>query len=315
MIEARGLVKRYGRRLALGGVSLDAAPGDVVGLVGPNGAGKTTCLRVLASLLRPDAGSARVAGLDVVRDAEAVRGRIGYMPERFGLYDELTLEQYLDFFARVYGLVGAARRRHVEAALDLVDLLPKRHDRCEGLSKGARQRLFLSRTLLHDPDVLLLDEPASGLDPQARLDLRALLQDLAGRGKTVLLSSHVLSELEQVCSRVVVVEAGRVAFAGSLDDMRDALGGERRVRIRFVDDASAALAVSILEGLPEAPDRSLGPLDQEGSVVALPVTASPEAVADLHRALVTGGARVFTFEVEAPTLEALFLDLTRGEVV
>ena len=314
MIEARDLVKRFGRRLALGGVSFDAAPGDVVGLIGPNGAGKTTSLRILASLLRPDAGVARVAGRDVALEAEAVRERIGYMPERFGLYDELTLQQYLDFFARVYGLVGAERRRQVEAALDLVDLLPKRGDRCEGLSKGARQRLFLARTLLHGPDVLLLDEPASGLDPQARLDLRALISDLAEQGKAVVLSSHVLSELEQVCTRVAVLEAGRVVFSGGLDELRSGSGGEHRVRVLLVAEEDAARAVALLTALPEAPGRSVGPIDQDGAELGFPVTATPEGVADLHRALVQGGARVFSFEVEAPSLESLFLDLTRGRI-
>ncbi|MDC3378869.1 ABC transporter ATP-binding protein [Planctomycetota bacterium] len=151
MIEARGLAKRFGPRLALAGVDLDAEPGDVLGLIGPNGAGKTTTIKILATLVQPDAGSARVAGIDAVQDADTLRARIGYMPERFGLYDELTCEQYLDFFARVHGYAGRARRAQVAGVLELTDLTAKREDPCEGLSKGVRQRLFLAKTLLHDP--------------------------------------------------------------------------------------------------------------------------------------------------------------------
>src|SRR5690606_36534450 len=146
----------------------------------------------------PDAGAARVAGLDVVRDATRLRGAIGFMPERFGLYDELTIEQYLEFFARVHGFKGKARRAQVDAVLELTDLVHKRGDPCEGLSKGVRQRVYLAKTLLHDPAVLLLDEPSSGLDPQARIDLRALLSELSGQGKTILVSSHILSELDLI---------------------------------------------------------------------------------------------------------------------
>ncbi len=314
MIEAQGLARRYGRRLALAGVDLAAEPGDVLGLIGPNGAGKTTTIRILASLLRPDAGWARIAGLDVVEQVGAVRAAIGYMPELFGLYDELTVEQYLDVFARVYGFSGRARRAQLDAVLELVDLGAKRRDRCEGLSKGVRQRLYLARTLLHDPPVLLLDEPASGLDPQARIDLRALLGVLRAQGKTILISSHILSELEQVCSRVVVIEGGRLAYAGSIQEVRERLGGERRVRVRLVTPEDAARAAAALAPLVADPEWTLTPPEVEGAELRLRLSASPERVAELHRRLVAAEARVYSFEVEAQTLEALFLDVTRGQV-
>ena len=310
MILARGLAKRFGSSLALRGVSLDAAPGDVVGLIGPNGAGKTTTIRILASLIPPDTGRAEVAGCDVVEDVEELRRRIGFMPELFGLYDELTIEQYLDFFARVYGFRGRARRRIVEEVLDLVDLAPKREDRCEGLSKGVRQRVYLARTLLHDPQVLLLDEPASGLDPQARIDLRVLLGHLQDQGKTLLVSSHILSELEQVCTRVVVIEAGRVRFAGTMAEVSETLG-EREISLRLLDEAGAAAAEALLSAHPRLEANEL---TRQGARLTFRLSAPPEEVAGLHRELVEAGVSVFSFEVREPSLESLFLDVTQGVV-
>ncbi|MGE0707578.1 MAG: ATP-binding cassette domain-containing protein [Planctomycetota bacterium] len=309
MIEARGLAKRFGKHLALRGVDLAAEPGDVLGLIGPNGAGKTTTIRILASLLAPDTGSARVAGFDVVHEVDALRARVGYMPELFGLYDELTVEQYLDFFARVYGFAGRLRRRQVEGVLELVDLRGKRNDRCEGLSKGVRQRLYLARTLLHDPPVLLLDEPASGLDPQARIDLRVLLMQLVEQKKTLLVSSHILSELEQVCTRVVVIESGRVRFSGTLREVARSLG-EREVRIRLHDATRTAEVEAHLRAL-EAPVREL---EVEGSELHFRLAVSEEEAGELLRALVVAGLPVFSFDVREPSLETLFLDVTRGEV-
>ena len=309
MIEARGLAKRYGRRLALGGLDLEAGPGDVVGLIGPNGAGKSTTIRILATLLLPDAGRATVAGLDVVQDAARLRGRVGYMPERFGLYDELSLEQYLDVFARVYGFTGRRRRGVVDQVLELTDLVPKRKDRCEGLSKGVRQRLFLAKTLLHDPQVLLLDEPSSGLDPQARIDLRALLGALREQGKTLLVSSHILSELERLCTRVAVIEGGVVRFAGSLDEAARRLGDRQRIKVRHLDEAAAERTRALLEQ-----DARVGELRREGTLVELALHAPREEVPGLHRALVEAGVPVLAFEVESPDLESLFLEVTRGMI-
>lgn len=310
MIVARGLAKRFGRSLALRGVSLDAGPGDVVGLIGPNGAGKTTTIRILASLIPPDTGHAQVAGCDVVKDVERLRSRIGFMPELFGLYDELTIEQYLDFFARVYGFSGRGRRRIVDEVLDLVDLAPKREDRCEGLSKGVRQRVYLARTLLHDPQVLLLDEPASGLDPQARIDLRVLLGHLQAQGKTLLVSSHILSELEQVCTRVVVIEAGRVRFAGTMAEVSETLG-EREVTLRLLDEAGAIRAEALVSNHPTL---AANELERTGPRLSFRLSAAPQEVADLHRELVSAGVSVFSFEVREPSLESLFLDVTQGVV-
>ncbi len=303
MIEARGLVKRFGPRLAVRGVDLDAGPGDVLGLIGPNGAGKTTTIRILGTLLVPDAGMARVAGLDVVRDAPRLRAAIGFMP------DELTIDQYLEFFARVHGFKGKARRAQVDAVLELTDLTHKRGDPCEGLSKGVRQRVYLAKTLLHDPPVLLLDEPSSGLDPQARIDLRALLSELAGQGKTILVSSHILTELDLICSRVAVIEGGRVRFSGTLDDVARRRAREHRVRVRALDPAHVARARDLLEGDERVLDAEVD--DRELRLVFCGDAAEVPA---LHRRLVQGDVEVYAFEVAEPSLEDLFMEVTRGEV-
>jgi ABC-2 type transport system ATP-binding protein len=309
MIEAQGLAKRFGKHLALRGVDLAADAGDVLGLIGPNGAGKTTTIRILASLLAPDTGKAKVAGYDVVHEVGRLRANVGYMPELFGLYDELTVEQYLDFFARVYGFSGRERRRQVEGVLDLVDLAPKRSDRCDGLSKGVRQRLYLARTLLHDPKVLLLDEPASGLDPQARIDLRYLLTQLQEQGKTLLVSSHILSELEQICTRVVVIESGRVRFAGTLREVSETLG-EREVTIRLSDASQAGAVEAHLLAL------DIPPLDLvvEGTQLSFRLALDEAQATTLLRELVGAGLPIYSFDVRQASLESLFLGVTRGEV-
>jgi ABC-2 type transport system ATP-binding protein len=308
VIEARALVRRFGPRMALLGVDLDAAPGDVLGLIGPNGAGKSTTIRILSTLLAPDGGRATVAGLDVVKDAARLRGAIGFMPERFGLYDELTIEQYLEFFARIHGVPPKQRQAAVDGVLELTELGPKRKDPCEGLSKGVRQRVYLAKTLLHDPKVLLLDEPSSGLDPQARIDLRVLIETLRDQGKTILISSHILSELDAVCTRVAVIEGGRVRFAGSTADVA-ARSRAPRLRLRLLDPTHAERADALLRADPRCEQ-----VTRDGQEVTLILQGDPAAVAGLHRTLVLADVSVYAFEVEAPTLEALFLEVTRGEV-
>ncbi|MBA2275998.1 MAG: ABC transporter ATP-binding protein, partial [Chloroflexi bacterium] len=199
-LRTKGLVKRYGRKLAVAGVDLEIAPGEIFGLVGPNGAGKTTTIRMLATLLAPSAGEAEICGYDVARQPDAVRAVIGYMPDTFGVYDDMRVWEYLDFFARCYGISATRRRQMVGDLLELVDLTDKREDYVQALSRGMQQRLCLAHALAHDPQVLLLDEPASGLDPRARAELRELLRELRSLGKTIVISSHILPELEELCT-------------------------------------------------------------------------------------------------------------------
>ncbi|HWH23404.1 MAG TPA: ABC transporter ATP-binding protein, partial [Candidatus Limnocylindria bacterium] len=205
-LKADGLSKRYGRTLAVAGVDLAVEEGEIFGLVGPNGAGKTTTLKMLATLLVPSNGDAEIGGHSVRREPDAVRSVIGYMPDTFGVYDDMRAWEYLDFFGRCYGMSAARRRQMIGDLLELVDLADKRDAYVQSLSRGMQQRLCLAHALVHDPQVLLLDEPASGLDPRARVELRELLRELRALGKTILISSHILPELEELCTSVAIID-------------------------------------------------------------------------------------------------------------
>ncbi len=228
IVQATGLVKRYDRTVAVGGLDLDVAEGEIFGLVGPNGAGKTTTLRILATLLVPDQGDAEIAGASVRRNPNDVRRVLGFMPDSFGVYDDMKVWEYLDFFARCYGIPADRRRRMIGDLLELVDLGPKRDTYVQGLSRGMQQRLCLAHALVHDPQVLLLDEPASGLDPRARVELRELLRELRRLGKTILVSSHILPELEELCTSVAIIDRGQVLAHGRVADI------EKRLRVGAV---------------------------------------------------------------------------------
>lgn len=219
MIEIRGLSKWYDEFLAVNQLSFTVQKGDIFGFIGPNGAGKTTTMRVLATLLEPSAGDAFVGGHSVIDEPEKVRKVLGYMPDYYGVYDGLTVWEYLDFFAAAYGIPRARRRRILEDVMELTDLKDLRDRRANELSKGMTQRLCLGKTLIHDPEVLVLDEPAAGLDPRARIELRILLKELRDMGKTILISSHILTELADMCNAVAIIERGRLIASGSIEEI------------------------------------------------------------------------------------------------
>ena len=265
IVRTEGLVKRYDSTLAVAGIDLSVEQGEIFGLVGPNGAGKTTTLRILATLLLPSAGTAEIAGMSVTRNPDQVRRVLGFMPDSFGVYDDMKVWEYLDFFARCYGIGPADRRRMIGDLLELVDLGRKRDDYVQTLSRGMQQRLCLAHALVHDPLVLLLDEPASGLDPRARVELRELLRELRSLGKTILISSHILPELEELCTSVAIVDRGQVLAQGRVADIERRLrfGAVLRVRLllegealeaardRFAQDADVASAVLLDDGTIE----------------------------------------------------------------
>ena len=307
IVEAVGLVKRYDRTLAVAGVDLAVGAGEIFGLVGPNGAGKTTTLRILATLIRPDGGDGHVAGFSLARQPNDVRRVIGFMPDSFGVYDEMKVWEYLDFFARCYGIAPAQRRRTISDLLELVDLAPKRDTYVQGLSRGMQQRLCLAHALVHDPQVLLLDEPASGLDPRARVELRELLRELRSLGKTILVSSHILPELEELCTSVAIIDRGRVLAHGQVAEIERRLRVGAVYRIRILGDAPTLEAARAwLEARPEVAAASIRP-DGE---IEIGFHGDDEAAARLLSDAIHMGGRIVTFARAASDLEELFLQVT-----
>jgi len=300
IVRTEGLVKRYDSTLAVAGIDLSVQEGEIFGLVGPNGAGKTTTLRILATLLMPSAGTAEIAGMSVTRNPDQVRRVLGFMPDAFGVYDDMKVWEYLDFFARCYGISPADRRRMIGDLLELVDLGSKRHQYVQTLSRGMQQRLCLAHALVHDPQVLLLDEPASGLDPRARVELRELLRELRTLGKTILISSHILPELEELCTSVAIVDRGQVLAQGRVSDIERRLrfGAVLRVRLllegealeaarqRFADDADVATAVLLEDGTIElgfrGDDAASARLLSESVAAGLPIVSFARAASDLE---------------------------------
>jgi ABC-2 type transport system ATP-binding protein len=296
---------RYGPLRALDRASLRVPLGGLCGLIGPNGAGKTTAMRLIATDLVADGGEVEVFGHALPREGDAVRRRLGFMPDAVGLYEELTLVEYLDFFAAFYGLSPARRASAVEATLDLTGLRRLAVRRLTGLSKGERQRVSLARTLIHDPELLLLDEPAEGLDPRARVELRELLLLLHERGKTILISSHILAELEEICTHVILIDRGQVLFQGS----RRKLLADRLqrcvVRIESLDPIGP-----LVERLSREPGVAL--VDESGAAVAAEVPGDPRFSSELLARLVAAGFRISSFARRTDSLETVYLRLTQA---
>jgi ABC-2 type transport system ATP-binding protein len=307
IVETTGLVKRYDGTLAVAGLDLAIEPGEIFGLVGPNGAGKTTTLRMLATLLRPSAGDAAIDGWSVTRNPDEVRRVLGFMPDVFGVYDDMKVWEYLDFFARCYGLPAAARRRMIADLLELVDLADRRDDYVQTLSRGMEQRLCLAHALVHDPKVLLLDEPASGLDPRARVELRELLRELRALGKTIVISSHILPELEELCTSVAIVDRGQVLAQGRVTDI------ERRLRFGAVLRVRLLLEGAALEAARDtfAADADVASASiLEDGTIELGFRGDDEASARLLAASVSAGLPIVSFARAASDLEELFLQVT-----
>ncbi|MDN5348242.1 MAG: type transport system ATP-binding protein [Clostridia bacterium] len=303
MITVCGLEKNYGRVKALRGINMHVPEKAVYGFIGQNGAGKTTTLRILAGLLLPSAGEARIAGYDILRQPREIRDVIGYMPDFFGVYDDLRAGEYLEFYAAAYGIRGKAARELRDYLLELVDLSDKRDAFVDTLSRGMQQRLCLARALIHDPQVLLLDEPASGLDPLARVEMRELLKELCHLGKTIVISSHILSELADLCTHIGMVAEGRVIREGPLNEVL-ASSQERKISLRCLGPVEAA--VEILESWPGAKI-----LNRAGQQVEFSLSDGPEEAAALLRALAASEAEVVHFAETERSLEDTFLKLAR----
>ncbi len=306
-IELRHLHRMFDDTHAVNDVSFEVYAGEVFGYIGPNGAGKTTSMRILATLDEPTAGDALVDGFSVIDDPDRVRRRLGFMPDFFGTYPNVNVREYLDFFARSYGLRGADRNDAVDSVMGFTGLDVLATKPIDGLSKGMKQRLCLGRTMIHDPSVLVLDEPAAGLDPRARIELREMIAALAKQGKAVLISSHILTELAEICDRVGIIEQGRLVATGSVSEISSRMKDRARVRIRVLHDAGP-----LRDWL--APRDDVDEIHAEGKLVAFSHVGDRESEAALLRGIVEAGFDVVEFGAQHKSLEDIFLQVTEGRV-
>ncbi len=305
-VQTMGLTRVYGSMTALSSLDLTINQGDLFGFIGSNGAGKTTTLRILATFLQPSSGTARVLGHDVVADADAVRHVIGYMPDFFGVYKDMEVTEYLDFFGACYKIPTAKREQTVSDVLELVGLSEKRGALIGALSRGMQQRLGLARVLIHDPKVLLLDEPASGLDPRARIEMMAILQELQRMKKTIIISSHILSELQSLCNRVAIIERGKLIYSGPVQGVRDQMAAGLVYWVNIVGDTSRA--IEVLKARPEVAEAV--PVDGQVKVTFKSHDIDPSWLPEV---LVHCGIKFTGLWEDELGLEEVFLRVTKGE--
>ena len=307
MIETNQLTKRYGDLIAVNNINLKLAEGDVFGFIGPNGSGKTTTMRMLATLLSPDYGEAYVCGKSIYTHPQEIRRLVGFMPDFFGVYDDMTVIEYLEFFAAAYRINGPSRRKVCEEKLELVDMAFKRDAMVNQLSRGQTQRIGLARVLLHEPQVLLLDEPASGLDPRARIEIRNLLKKLGEMKKTVIVSSHILPELADVCTRVGMIEKGHLIVDGHVDEVMRKARRSILLLIRVKDRTEAAAA--LLEQ-----HSGVQSLEIKNGTIFATLNSDVLDYSDLPTLLLESGFKLTLFREEEVNLETAFMELTKGLV-
>ena len=307
MIELIDFGKDYGDFTAVERLNLTIPAGEMFGFIGPNGAGKSTTMRFLATLLKATRGEGVVNGHSVTRDPMSVRQSVGYMPDSFGVYDGMKVWEFLDFFAVAYRIGRSKRKQVITDVLELLDLTYKRDDYVNGLSRGMKQRLCLAKTLVHDPPVLILDEPASGLDPRARVEVKALLKELRKMGKTILISSHILTELADCCTQIGIIERGQLLMHGPIDEVYRRIRGDRLVIVRFTEQMDVGL--SIIRSSPHVRNVQV---DDHGATLEL--QTDDRGVAELLNQLVSQGVGIRSFAEKEPTLEDVFMMVTKGLV-
>lgn len=350
LVEIKQLTRRYGTTLALDHLDLQIPEGAIYGFIGPNGAGKTTTMRILTTLLQPSSGEAWIAGSSVLREPRTVRQLVGFMPDYFGVYDNMKSWEYLDFFGRAYAIAPERRNSVIGELLDLVDLGHKRDDYVMNLSRGMKQRLSLARTMIHDPKLLILDEPASGLDPRARIELRELLKELRALGKTIMISSHILTELAEMCTHIAIIERGKLLASGNVQAIMRSLQPHRTLEIRVLRNAK--LAFELLRAQPtildvrsdtlldeedsatdaeqpaeadtaDSPDGAAGeqpPIadderaDDEPQTILIDYTGDERGMSDILALLISNGVAVSRFAEQSSDLEDIFMQVTQGMV-
>ncbi len=314
IIETQNLTKQYGEFTALNNLTLNIEEGEVFGFIGPNGAGKTTTMRILTTLLKPTSGKAWVAGHSVSDDPHGVRRSIGYMPDFFGVYDDMKVWEYLDFFAACYDVPVNGRSSMIDDLLALVDLGHKRGTYVDHLSRGMKQRLCLARTLAHDPDILILDEPASGLDPRARIEIRELLRELSNMGKTIFFSSHILAEVADICTSIGIIEAGELIAYGDMNEMKKQLRAHRLIQVQILGDDLTPLKDFLLHA--DNVDTILSGTEAEipHNAVRFDYTGDDAGLNLLLSQMIQQQIPIISFNEETGDLEDVFLQVTKGIV-
>ncbi|GHO84686.1 ABC transporter ATP-binding protein [Dictyobacter formicarum] len=308
IIKIQNVSKRYHNTHALRDISLEIPRGTIYGLIGPNGAGKTTLLRILAALLTPTSGGVWIEEQEVTRSPSIIQRKVGYMPDFFGVYPDLTSAEYLEFYAGIHGVPRQKRAGIVTDLLELVELSSKREAMVETLSRGMKQRLCLARALVHDPDILLLDEPASGLDPRARVELRELVRTLQSMGKTILISSHILLELAEMCTDIAIIQNGQMVIAGDVEKVTHQLGGARQIEIRLLDNTRITDIVAHMENVADIHNITTN----EDKLIQAEFSGDDETLHHILAALIAQGYPVVSFAPRSGggRLEEVFLNIT-----
>jgi len=306
ILEVNSIRKEFGTVVAVNDVSLSVGKGQVWGLIGPNGAGKTTLLRILATVLRPTSGSVRLLGYDLAKEYLAIRKHIGFLPDFFNLYNDLTLRECLEFFAKAYKVEDKLISQRIDEVLDYIELQSKRNDFIRHLSRGMVQRMGVGVLLVHGPDVFLLDEPASGLDPKARIQLRAVLTKLSREGKTIIISSHILTELSGFCSHIALMNEGKIVLQGAVDEIQQKVFDSRKIRVSVLENCDQAVRL-----IKEFPDTKIGTVQDND--ITVEISAGESELAALNSHLVSKGIKVFSFGEEKTNLEDLFMKISDSE--
>ncbi len=306
MLVVENLCKSYGKFVAVDNLSFQVNEGSIFGFVGPNGAGKTTTMKILATLLRPSSGRAWIAGEEVTSQPKQIRKLVGYMPDFFGVYDDLKVEEYLDFYSASYGIPMLQRKKIIDELLELMDLGHKREAYVDSLSRGMKQRLCLARCLVHDPALLILDEPASGLDPRARVEVREILKELKAMGKTIIISSHILPELTEMCSHVGIIEAGKMVASGTVDQIVNRSQSTQLLEIRVLEGLEETL--SVLQ------EMGYNPAIREKNTLEMPFAGDDREMNHILTALFAADIPLVSFAESRSNLENIFMELTKGVV-
>ncbi|MDD7792885.1 ABC transporter ATP-binding protein [Clostridium sp. 'White wine YQ'] len=303
MLVIKNLEKSYGRFKALNGLNLEIKKGEIFGFVGPNGAGKTTSMKIISGLLSPDSGEVYIEGIDAIKDNKVLKEKIGYMPDFFGVYDNLTALEYLEFYASIYGILGEEGRKLSLELLELVNLADKRDSNVNGLSRGMKQRLCLARCLVHNPELLILDEPASGMDPRARFEMKNILKNLKDMGKTILISSHILPELAEICTNLGIIEKGKLIVQGTVEEIMIKMNHSRPIKLKVLSKVEEA--ISILAELPNI-DK---PIQNENEIL-FGFKGKEKEVHEILKQLIDRDIDVISFTQENGSLEDVFMRIT-----